>query len=123
VVPSNHQGREKKLKALDRELSEEIFIRDEFETLQLGLVRTSEDERAARHIGIVYRADLSSPHVALALHQKEFRETKGKSMSGRLVPSERLVEIYDEMGDWSQYIVDEFWPGQKDLFKSTPDQT
>jgi predicted NUDIX family phosphoesterase len=123
VVPSNHQGREKNLKALDRELSEEIFIRDEFETLQLGLVRTSEDERAARHIGIVYRADLSSPHVALALHQKEFRETKGKSMSGRLVPSERLVEIYDEMGDWSQYIVDEFWPGQKDLFKSTPDQT
>jgi predicted NUDIX family phosphoesterase len=110
-------------KALDRELSEEIFIRDEFETLQLGLVRTSEDERAARHIGIVYRADLSSPHVALALHQKEFRETKGKSMSGRLVPSERLVEIYDEMGDWSRYIVDEFWPGQKDLFKSTPDQT
>ena len=44
-------------------------------------------------------------------------------MSGRLVPSERLVEIYDEMGDWSRYIVDEFWPGQKDLFKSTPDQT
>ena len=29
-------------------------------------------ERASRHIGIVYGADLSSPHVALALHQKEF---------------------------------------------------
>ena len=105
--------------ALKRELSEEIFIRDDYEITPLGLVRTSENERASRHIGIVYRADLSSPHVALALHQKEFRETRGKSMSGRLVPTDRLLEIYDEMGDWSKYIVDEFWPGQKTLFNSS----
>ncbi len=105
--------------ALRRELSEEIFIRDDYEIAPMGLVRTSESERASRHIGIAYRADLSSPHVALALHQKEFRETKGKSMSGRLVPTDQLLEIYEEMGDWSKYIVDEFWPGQKSLFNSS----
>lgn len=102
--------------ALKRELSEEIFIRDDYEISPLGLVRTSEDERASRHIGVAYKAELSSPHVALALHQKEFRETRGKSMSGRLVPTDRLLEIYDDMGDWSKYIVDEFWPGQRVLF-------
>jgi len=104
--------------ALRRELSEEIFIRDDYEIAPLGLARTSEDERASRHIGVIYKAELSSPHVALALHQKEFRETRGKSMSGRLVPTDRLLEIYDDMGDWSKYIVDEFWPGQRDLFTS-----
>jgi predicted NUDIX family phosphoesterase len=108
--------------ALRRELSEEIFIRDDYEIKPLGFVRTSENERASRHIGIVYRADLSTPHVALALHQKEFRETRGKSMSGRLVPTDRLLEIYGEMGDWSKYIVDEFWPGQESLFNSSATQ-
>jgi predicted NUDIX family phosphoesterase len=102
--------------ALRRELSEEIFIRDDYELSPLGLVRTSEDDRASRHIGVVYRAELSSPYVALALHQKEFRETRGKSMSGRLVPTDRLLEIYDDMGDWSKYLVDHFWPEQKALF-------
>ena len=40
-------------------------------------------------------------------------------MSGRLVPTDRLLEIYEDMGDWSKYIVDEFWPGQKTLFNSS----
>ena len=87
------------------------YIRDEYKVSPLGLVRTSESERVSRHVGVVYKAELSSPDVALALHQKEFPETRGKSMSGRLEPTDHLLGIYVDMGDWSKYIVEEFWPG------------
>ena len=39
-------------------------------------------------------------------------------MSCRLAPTNHLLGIYDDMGDWSKYMVDEFLPGQKDLFKN-----
>jgi hypothetical protein len=61
----------------------------------------------------LYEVELTSENVALALNQKEFRETRGSSMSGRLVEISRIAEYYDSMGDWSKFIVDQFWPGQK----------
>jgi predicted NUDIX family phosphoesterase len=63
---------------------------------------------------------LKSENVALALNQKEFRETRGSTMSGRLVEIGRIAEFYDEMGDWSKFIVDHFWPGQKPAANRDP---
>ena len=74
------------------------------------LVRTNEDARASRHIGVVYNLTLRSGDVALAMNQKEFRSTRGNSMSGRLVSIEELSEFYPKMGDWSKSIVDALWP-------------
>lgn len=31
-------------------------------------------------------------------------------MSGRLVEVGRISEFYDQMGEWSKYIVDDLWP-------------
>ncbi len=112
VVQSDDKGSNILVEALEREVSEEIFIRGEY-TLDpepVGLVRTSEDARASRHIGVVYRLELKTEDVALAMNQREFRETRGNSMSGRLVEVNRIPEFYDEMGNWSKFIVDEFWP-------------
>ena len=108
------------IKALTRELDEEIFIRGGYrlEPRPVGLVRSSENERAARHIGIVYQITLSTEDVGLGLNQKEFRETRGRSMSGRLVPISKIGELYEDMGDWSQSIVKELWPEQGDLFRA-----
>lgn len=117
VLKSDDRGSDILVEALQRELSEEVFIRDEYSRVPVGLVRTSEDERASRHIGVVYFADLSSPHVALALNQKEFRETRGPSMSGRLIHVDGLKDFVKEMGDWSKYLVHHYWPEQGELFR------
>jgi predicted NUDIX family phosphoesterase len=95
-------------------LEEEVFIKEAFELdpNPVGLVRTDEDARASRHIGVLYRLTLKSENVALALNQKEFRSTRGSSMSGRLVEIKEIGNIYDDMGDWSRFIVDHFWPEQ-----------
>jgi predicted NUDIX family phosphoesterase len=100
------------LNTLNRELTEELFIKESFELNPepIGLIRTDEDARASRHIAVLYEITLKSEDVALALNQKEFRSTRGTSMSGKLVEIEELREIYDEMGDWSRFIVANFWP-------------
>ena len=112
VVKSDDKDGDILRTALERELSEELFIRGEYDLdpAPVGLVRTSEDARASRHVGVVYRLRLKSKQVALAINQREFRETRGTSMSGRLVDVSRITEYYDAMGDWSKFIVDEFWP-------------
>ncbi|MFZ0321063.1 MAG: hypothetical protein WAL56_18185 [Candidatus Sulfotelmatobacter sp.] len=105
-------GAEILLNTLNRELTEELFIKEAFELNRkpVGLIRTNEDARASRHICVLYELKLRSEDVALALNQKEFRSTRGTSMSGRLVEIKELEEIYEEMGDWSKFIVDHFWP-------------
>lgn len=102
------------IKTLERELAEEVFIKDTFELNKtpLGLLRTNEDARASRHVGVLFEITLRNEEVALALDQKEFRETRGSSMSGKLVEIDRLHEIYNQMGEWSKSIVDQFWPDQ-----------
>lgn len=83
------------VRALERELSEEVFIKEAFDLpgTPVGLIRTDEDARASRHIGVLYEVALKSENVALALNQKEFRETRGSSMSGRLVEIGRIAEF------------------------------
>ena len=105
-------GSEILLNTLNRELTEEVFIKEAFELnpSPIGLIRTNEDARASRHIAILYEIRLKSENVALALNQKEFRSTRGSSMSGRLVEIKEMADLYDDMGDWSKFIVDQFWP-------------
>ena len=66
------------LHALNRELTEELFIREKFELKPepIGLIRTNEDARAHSHIAVLYEITLKSDDVALAFElQKEFRST------------------------------------------------
>ena len=107
-------GNEILLNTLNRELTEEVFIKEAFELnpSPIGLIRTNEDARASRHVAILYEIRLKSENVALALNQKEFRSTRGSSMSGRLVQIKEMAGLYDDMGDWSKFIVDHFWPEQ-----------
>lgn len=110
------------LNALNRELTEELFIKEKYELKPepVGLIRTSEDARARSHIAVLYEISLKSEDVALALNQKEFRSTRGTSMSGKLIKISEMKDIYDEMGDWSRFIVDHFWPEQARPTKPQP---
>ena len=98
--------------ALERELSEEVFIKSAYKVSPrpIALVRTDEDARASRHIGVLYEITLANRDVALAMNQKEFRETRGTSMSGRLVDPMELPGVYDKLNDWSKSMVQYFWP-------------
>jgi len=78
-------------------------------------VRTDPDERTSRHIGVVYSAQVANDRVALALDQKEFRETRGTSVSGTLIDTSRLQQFFAKMGDWSKSIVEKMWPDQSVL--------
>lgn len=115
-------GPELLINTLERELSEEVFIKQAFQLNRtpVGLIRTDEDARASRHIGVLYEVALKSEDVALALNQKEFRETRGSSMSGRLVDINRIAEFYDSMGDWSKSIVEHYWPDQVPSAEKAP---
>ncbi len=103
------------IRCLRRELMEELYIEGEYELKPVGLVRTDQDERASRHIGIVYTARLRDDRVALSLDQKEFRERRGTSVSGTLLDINRLQEYFGQMGDWSKFIVEAMWPKQSVL--------
>ena len=93
-------------------MSEEVFIRGAYRLSDkpIALVRTDENARASRHIGVLYEITLSNDDVALAMNQKEFKETRGTSMSGKLVNPESLPRIYDKLNDWSKSMVHHFWP-------------
>jgi predicted NUDIX family phosphoesterase/thymidylate kinase len=121
-VSEADNGAEILLQALSRELTEELFIKEKFELnpRPIGLIRTDEDARAHSHIGVLYEIVLKSADVALALNQKEFRSTRGTSMSGKLVSVSELKGIYDEMGDWSKFIVNHFWPDGLDPKENGP---
>ena len=98
--------------ALNREITEEVFIKEAYELdpIPIALVRTDEDARASLHVGVLYRLRLKSDDVALAMNQKEFRATRGSSMSGRLISTKDLSTVYRDMGDWSRFVADKLWP-------------
>ena len=111
-ISKDDDGADILLNTLNRELTEEVFIKEAFDLdpTPIGLIRTSEDARASRHIAVLYELKLKNEDIALALNQKEFRSTRGSSMSGKLMEIREIGDIYDEMGDWSKFIVDYLWP-------------
>jgi predicted NUDIX family phosphoesterase len=98
------------LNCLRRELREELHIQGEYELQLAGIVRTDQDERCSRHIGIVYTARLHNDCVSLASGQKEFRMKRGTSVSGTLIDIDTLKDFFVKMGDWSKFIAAEMWP-------------
>ncbi len=100
------------LNTLNRELSEEVFIKDAFDLNPepIALIRTNEDARASRHIAVLYQIELKSEDIALALNQKEFKSTRGTSLSGKLIEISEIGGLYPYMGKWSKSIVDAYWP-------------
>ncbi len=98
--------------ALERELSEEIFIKGNYQIADkpVALLRTDETARASRHIGVLYEITLTSADVASTM-DREFKETRGMSMSARLVTPSEIKGVYGSLNDWSKSIVELFWPG------------
>lgn len=108
---------------LKRELSEELFIRNRYDIDgPVGLLYFSDNHRSKKHLGVVYKVRLQSDDVALGLDQSEFKERRGKSVSGTFQSPAQLREYYSGMEEWSKsilkylYNTTQEFPYQKELF-------
>lgn len=108
---------------LRRELSEELFIKSQYSVDgPIGFVYFPGNIRSRKHLGVVYKVELTSDEVALGLDQSEFKERRGKSVSGTFQSPEQLKDYCSGMEQWSKSILKNLYgiaqesSGQKELF-------
>lgn len=105
---------------LKRELAEELFIRSQYAISgPIGFVYFAGHPKARKHLGVVYKVALANPDVALGLDQTEFKERRGKSLSGTFQSLDKLKEYYTGMEQWSKMILEKYY---KITLETSPQQ-
>jgi predicted NUDIX family phosphoesterase/thymidylate kinase len=92
------------LEGLRRELHEEFSLEDLPNFKPLGIVHSSEDPRAARHLGIVFQIIFSDSVVAVALENKTIRERPDRYVRTSWMEKRDLSRTLEEQRDWSRAI-------------------
>jgi predicted NUDIX family phosphoesterase len=83
-----------------REFHEEVIFEDHFDAQIIGLVNDESDFVGKVHIGV----------VILMVSQSENIRIRSELKSGQLVDIQDLYKYVDDMENWSQIIIKEFWP-------------
>lgn len=94
--------------ALSREIKEELGIDVVPADDDPFCIWIQNTERSEKHLAIcfVYEEDLE--HLKFKLDKNEFITEKG-SKSGKIVPVADILKDYDELEDWSKYILQHFF--------------
>jgi predicted NUDIX family phosphoesterase/thymidylate kinase len=92
------------LAGLRRELHEELSLEDLPRLVPIGIVHSSEDERAARHIGIVFEVAFSDPANIAAFDNKTIRERPNRYVKTSWMERKELSRDLDSQRDWSRAI-------------------
>jgi predicted NUDIX family phosphoesterase len=92
------------LSGLRRELHEELSLEDLPELKPIGIVHSSEDPRAARHIGIVFQVVFSDPANIAAFDNKTIRERPNRYVRTSWTKRNELSRNPDSQRDWSKAI-------------------
>jgi predicted NUDIX family phosphoesterase len=92
------------LAGLRRELHEELSLEDLPRLVPIGVVHSSEDERAARHIGIVFEVAFSDPANIAAFDNKTIRERPNRYVKTSWMERKELSRDLDSQRDWSRAI-------------------
>jgi len=92
------------LAGLRRELHEELSLEDLPRLEPIGVVHSSEDERAARHIGIVFQVIFSDPANIAAFDNKTIRERPDRYVTTSWMERKDLSRTLDSQRDWSKAI-------------------
>jgi len=110
VREEDSNGNNVLLKCLKREIEEELKICLPPKFTPLGTVYDKSNVKSSNHLGIVYLAEIDNPNVAIAINVEggEFRERKGKSISGKFMSFSELDKYYDKIEMWSKYILKHF---------------
>lgn len=92
------------LVGLKREIYEELSLAEWPEApVEIGLVHTREDARAARHLGVVFRTHLQDAYTAAMLDQKVIRERPNKRVETSWKTAAELSKATHQK-DWSLII-------------------
>jgi predicted NUDIX family phosphoesterase len=83
-----------------REFYEEVIFNDQFEAKIIGLVNEESTFVGKVHIGIVILMQSKSENISIRSELK----------SGMLVEIKDIYNYFDNMENWSQIIINEFWP-------------
>lgn len=92
------------LAGLRRELHEELSLEDLPRLDPVGIVHSSEDQRAARHIGIVFQVVFSDPANIAAFDNKTIRERPNRYVRTSWMERKDLSRTLDSQRDWSRAI-------------------
>jgi predicted NUDIX family phosphoesterase len=92
------------LVGLRRELHEELSLEDLPRPVPVGIVHSSENDRAARHIGIVFEVAFSGPANIAAFDNKTIRERPDRYVRTTWMEREALSQNLDSQRDWSRAI-------------------
>lgn len=92
------------LAGLRRELHEELSLEDLPQLKPIGIVHSSEDHRAARHIGIVFQVVFSDPANIAAFDNKTIRERPNRYVRTSWTKRNDLSRNLDSQRDWSRAI-------------------
>jgi predicted NUDIX family phosphoesterase/thymidylate kinase len=99
-----HSKWESVLVGLRRELHEEFSLEDLPDFKPLGIVHSSEDPRAARHVGVVFQVIFSDSVTAVALENKTIRERPDRYVKTSWMEKRDLSRTLLEQRDWSRAI-------------------
>lgn len=98
------------LNALNREIDEELFIKISQKKTLIAFVYDQTNPRSKLHMGVIYRLEVNSPEVYLAMNQQEFKEKRGLSVSGRFFsPDDIMNKYYPELETWSRNLLIHFY--------------
>jgi predicted NUDIX family phosphoesterase len=92
------------LAGLRRELHEELSLEDLPQLRPLGIVHSSEDPRAGRHIGIVFQVVFSDPANIAAFDNKTIRERPNRYVRTGWTERKELSRNLNSQRDWSKAI-------------------
>jgi predicted NUDIX family phosphoesterase len=97
---------------LTRELQEELWIKTEFTYKPVCCVYDTSNPRSAQHLALVYEVSISSPAVSVHMQAefKEFKEGRGKGVSGKFFPINGIDAKYvDGMERWSILLLKDYF--------------
>jgi len=97
------------LGGLNRELAEELLIESPLAIKRIALVLDNSNFHSSLHLGVVYLVEVNSPNVAIALDQKEFKERKGKSLSGKFLSLNDISKEHEGLDSWSYFILKNYF--------------
>lgn len=96
---------------LERELFEELWFRTQFEYSPICCVLDTSSAKSAKHVGLVFDVKVQSDDVAAHLSEfKEFKEGKGRSVSGKFYQTGSIpTEHASGLERWSTLLLREYF--------------
>lgn len=104
------------ISGLTRELREEFSIVIPSLPPVTCIIHDRSRKKSLLHIAVIYLIEIRKSLISVKPNNGEFKEKRGKSVSGMFFSFDDVNEYYNKMDSWSKILL-------RDLFKSVPKHT